>query len=108
MERLANLLAGAIGNVVVTHDYSKQQLDVPTYRQKLRAHWDRHWPALDLNHPRLANAGLQEQLLATVNRELEQFVREGRVQTAAIVTVGGYGPGFTLIDLVLSQTCFRW
>ena len=27
-------------------------------------------------------------------------MREGRVQTAAIVTVGGYGPGFTLADLI--------
>ena len=105
VERLANLLEGAIGSVVVTHEYSKQQLDVPTYRQKLRRHWDRHWPALDLSHPKyytftLPSGELQEQLLATVNRDLEQYVRGNRVQTASIVTVGGYGPGITLADLV--------
>ena len=105
VERLANLLERAVSSVVVTHDYSKQQIDVPTYRQKLLRHWDRHWPALDLSHPRfytptLASGELRERLLGTVNRELEQYVREGRVQTAAIVTVGGYGPGFTLADLV--------
>ena len=60
---------------------------------------------MDLNHPRyytatLTSGEVQDQLLATVNRELAQYVREGRVQTAAIVTVGGYGPGYTLADLV--------
>ena len=104
VERLANLLERAVGSVVVTHDYSKQQINVPTYRQKLRRHWDRHWPTLDLNHPTyytptLASGELQERLLGTVSRELDQHVREDRVQTAAIVTVGGYGPGFTLADI---------
>ena len=42
IERLANLLERAVSSVVVTHDYSKQQIDVPTYRQKLLRHWDRH------------------------------------------------------------------
>ena len=105
VERLANLLERAVGSVVVTQDYSKQRIDIPTYRQKLRRHWDRHWPALDLSHPRyytptLASGELQERLLAIVNRELEQYVREDSVQTAAIVTVGGYGPGFTLAGIV--------
>ena len=105
VEHLANLLERAVGSVVVTQDYSKQQIDVPTYRQKLRRHWDRHRPAFDLSHPRyytptLASGDLQERLFAHVNRELKQYVREDRVQTAAIVTVGGYGSGFTLADIV--------
>ena len=105
VQLLANLLERAIGSVVVTHDRSKQRIDIPTYRQKLLSHWNRHWPDLGLNHPRhftptVTSDELHEQLLATVSRELEQHVRDGRVQTAAIVTVGGYGPGFTLADLV--------
>lgn len=105
VERLANLLERAVSSVMVTHDYSKQQIDVPTYQQKLRRHWDRHFPASDLSHPRYytptaASGELQDQLLATVRRELDQHVREGSVQTAAIVAVGGYGPGFTLVDVV--------
>ena len=96
VQLLANLLERAIGSVVVTHDRSKQRIDIPTYQQKLLSHWNRHWPDLDLNHPRhftptVTSDELHEQLLATVSRELEQHVRDGRVQTAAIVTVGGTG-----------------
>ena len=105
VQLLANLLERAIGSMVVTHDRSKQRIDIPTYRKKLLSHWNRHWPDLDLNHPRhythtIASDELHEELLATVCRELAPHVRDGRVQTAAIVTVGGYGPGFTLVDLV--------
>ena len=105
VECLAKLLERAISSVVVTHDYSNQRLDVPMYGQRLRTHWDRHWPDSDLNHPRhytpsLVSDELREQILATLNRDLEQDVREGRVQTAALVTVGGYGPGFTMASLV--------
>ena len=105
MEHLASLLKRAIDSVVVTHDRSNQRIDVATYRQKLRTHWDRHWPDLDLNHPRhytptLTSDELQKQLIAAVRVELGQHAREDRIQTAAIVTVGGYGPGFTLTDIV--------
>ena len=105
VESLANLLEHSINSVVVTHGHSKQQIDVPTYRRLLQRHWDRHWPDLDLNHPRyytpvLDSGEMQQRLLAALNNDLDQYVRDGRVQTAAIVTVGGYGPGFTLADLV--------
>ena len=105
VEHLANLLERAIGSVVITHDRWNQRIDVPTYRKNLLSYWERHWPVLDLNHPthyvpELTDNGLKEQLLATVGQELGQHVRDGRVQTAAIVTVGGYGPGFALDDLV--------
>ena len=105
VQLLANLLERAIGSVVVTHDRSKQRIDLSTFRQKLLLHWNRHWPDLELNHPRhytptITSDELHEQLLATVSRELGQYVRDGGVQTAAIVTVGGYGPGFTLVALV--------
>ena len=105
VERLADLLERAIGSVVVTHDYSTQRIDVPTYGRMLRRYWDRHWPAVDMNQPRfytltITSGELQEGLLAIVNRDLKQYVRDGRVQTASIVTVGGYGSGFTLVDLV--------
>ena len=104
VERLADLLERAVGSVVVTHDYSKQQINVPTYRKKLQRHWDRHWPALDQSHatcytPTIASDELQERLLETVSRELKQHVRENRVQTAAIVTVGGDGRGIALADI---------
>ncbi len=105
VEHLAGLLERAIGSVVVTHNRSKQRIDIPTYRQKLLSRWNRHWPDLDLNHPRyytptITSDELHEQLLASVSQELAPHMRDGRVQTAAIVTVGGYGPGFTLADLV--------
>ena len=105
VEHLAGLLERAIGSVAVTNDYSNQRIDVPTYRRKLLVHWSRHWPDLNLNHasrytPALASNELQNQLIEAVRVELGQHVREDRVQTAAIVTVGGYGPGFSLTDIV--------
>ena len=105
VEELAGLLECAVRNVAVTHQYTNQRIDTSAHREMLRRYWDRHWPDTDLNHPRhyaatVASGELQEQLVAAVNRELAQYVREGRVQTAAIVTVGSYGGGFTLADLV--------
>ena len=105
VEHLASLLERAIGSVLVTNNYSNQRIDVPAYRQKLLSHWSRHWPEPDLNHPRmytpvLASNELQDQLIEAIRVELDQHIREDRVQTAAIVTVGGYGPGFSLTDIV--------
>ena len=105
VEHLAHLLERAIGSAVITHNRWHQRIDVPTYRKNLLSYWERHWPVLDLNHPThdtptLKDNELQEQLLAIVGQELGENVRDGRVQTAAIATVGGYGPGFTLADLV--------
>ena len=34
VEHLANFLVDANGSLVVTHDYSNQRIDVPTYRKK--------------------------------------------------------------------------
>ena len=103
--RLADLLERAVANVVVTHDRTNQQLDVSTYRDKLQRHWSHHWPELDLNHPNqytpaIVRPEIHEELLATARSALGENVREDRVQSAAIVAVGGYGPGFSLGDLV--------
>ena len=103
--RLADLLERAVANVVVTHDRTNQQLDVSTYRDKLQRHWSHHWPEPDLNHPNqytpaIVRPEIHEELLATARSALGENVREDRVQTAAIVTVGVYGPGFSLGDLV--------
>ena len=97
VERLANLLERAVNCIVVTHDHTNQRIDASTYRQRLRAHWDSHWPDLDLNHPRyytptLASGELQQQLLTILHRDFEQEVREDNIQTAAIVSVRGCGP----------------
>ena len=75
VEQLADLLERAVSNVVVTHKYTNRRIDVSTHRQLLQRYWDRHWPDLDLNHPRyytatLTSGEVQDQLLATVNREL--------------------------------------
>ena len=51
VEYLASLLGRAIGSVVVTHDRSKQPIDILTYRKKLQRYGSRHWPYSDLNHP---------------------------------------------------------
>ena len=103
--RLALILERAVGEVVLTHTYTKQRIDVATYRQKLQRNWGFHWPDLDLDHssyyrPTIANGETRELLLDTVKEALNQFVRDDRVQTAAIVLVGGYGTGFTLDDVV--------
>lgn len=102
---LALMLERALVNAVITHTYTKQQIDVATYRQMLQLQWRRHWPALDLNHarhftPTIASGELQDLLLATVKQALKHYVRDNRVQTAAIVLVGGDGSGFKLEDLV--------
>ena len=104
LEYLAELLECAMGGVVITRDYTGQLIDLPTYRQMLRRCWDRHWPSREPNHPRhyspnLLSKGLRECLIATVSQDLAENIHEGRVQTAAIATVGGYGGGFTLDDL---------
>ena len=105
VQLLANLLERAIGSVVVTHDRSKQRIDIPTYQQKLLSHWNRHWPDLDLNHPRHFT------LTVTSDELHEQLARysESRTGTARArrqssngchCDCRGYGPGFTLVDLV--------
>lgn len=103
--RLALILERAIREVVVTHTYTKQQIGIATYRQKLQRNWDLHWPEPDLGHssyyrPTIANGEIRELLLATVKEALRTFVRNERIDTAAIAIVGGPGSGITLGALV--------
>ena len=102
---ICDLLERAVAKTTVTHHRTKQRVDINWFRNLLQLHWTRYVPVLTSNCPQnyevaVEDNELVERLQDAVGLALEGRVRDDRIQTATIVTVLGYGPGFKLEQVV--------
>ena len=101
---ISGLLEKAVARATITNQYTKKPVDIDWFRGNLQLHWTRHLPDANINHPRnfhvsINDTELMEQLVKALGMALEGNTQDDRVQTATMVTVLGYGPGFEMEEL---------
>ena len=101
---ISGLLEKAVAKATITNQNTKKPVDINWFRGNLRLHWTRHLPDDNINHPRqfrvsIDDIVLMEQLVEALGLALEGNTQDDRVQTATVVTVLGYGPGFEMAKL---------
>ncbi len=101
---ISGLLEKAVAKIAITNQYTKIPVDFNWFRGNLQLHWTRHLPDANINHPRnfrvaIEDKVLMEQLVEALGLALEGSTQDDRVQTATVVTVLGYGPGFEMEQL---------
>ena len=101
---ISGLLEKAVAKVTITNQYTKVPVDINWFRGNLQLHWTRHLLDANINHPRNFRVSIDDkvvmgQLVEALGLALEGKTQDGRVQTATMVTVLGYGPGFEMEKL---------
>ena len=101
---ISGLLEKAVAKATITNQYTKKPVDIGWFRGNLQLHWTRYLPDANINHPRnfrvsIDDEVLMEQLVEALGMALEGNTQNDRVQTATVVTVLGYGPGFKMEEL---------
>ena len=104
-QHLADLLQQATDSTTIINNYTKEQIHISRFRTALTKQWTSFVPDMNLYRPknytvRVQDEAVQQQLVDIVANALQEHTREGRIQTAAIATVGGFFPGYALVDLV--------
>ena len=105
IERLiSGLLEKAVAKATIMNQYTKKPVDINWFRGNLQLHWTRHLLDANINHPRdfhvsIDDTVLMEQLVEALGMALGGNTQDDRVQTATVVTVLGYGPGFEIEEL---------
>lgn len=95
---LSNLLNEAVGSVLIT-DYSRgRYMDVRVYREGLQTCWQYYRPDLsrfniDSYGPVIVDGMLEQKLLHFIRTELEEYIYEDRIQTAADEITTWWGGG---------------
>ena len=100
---LESLLSEALQSVPICRGQS-EQFSPAQYRQLLqrcRAAYDpegSHW--VSSYRPEISRIEVRERLLGFVNRELGDYVRDGKIHSATIAFVGGLASGSPIEDVV--------
>ena len=100
---LESLLSEALQSVTIRRGQS-EQFNPAQYRQLLqrcRAAYDpegSHW--VSSYRPEISRIEVRERLLGFVNRELGDYVRDGRIHSATIAFAGGLGGGSPVEDVL--------
>ena len=103
---LERLLSDAMHSVTVEGGGRTSGLGVPQYRQLLQACRSvynpdrRHW--VSSLQPEVRQRDVRGRLLAFVNRELGDYVRDGKIHSATIAFVGGLSSGAPIEDVLMN------
>ena len=100
---LESLLSEALPSVVIRRGDS-EQLDHDAYRRTLRKCRAAYNPMLRLTVPLycpdIGQTDLRDRVVGFVNRELADYIRDGRIHSATYAFVGGLGGGSPVEDVV--------
>ena len=103
VEELERLLAEAIPRVVIS-DSNNEQISLSRYRLDLAATRESYHPRLPFLlydiELEIQDPNIQTQALDLIRTELEPYIRDGKIQSATMVFIGGHGGGSPMEDIL--------